>query len=89
MITEKDIEHIAELADIGISKDEVPEFTHQLNVILEHLSILDAVEGEGAPASGTANVFREDEPRPSIPQEAVLANAGSTEDGFIKAPRVM
>lgn len=89
MITEKDIEHIAGLADIGISNDEVPEFTHQLNAILEYLGILDTVEDENTPASGTANVFREDEPRPSLPQEAVLANAGSTEDGFIKAPRVM
>ncbi|MFW5638359.1 MAG: Asp-tRNA(Asn)/Glu-tRNA(Gln) amidotransferase subunit GatC [Methanoculleus sp.] len=89
MITEKDIEHIAGLADIGISNDEVPEFTHQLNAILEYLGILDTVEDESTPASGAANVFREDEPRPSLPQEAVLANAGSTEDGFIKAPRVM
>lgn len=89
MITESDIEHIAELADIGISKDEVPEFTLQFNAILEYFEVLDAVEGEDAPAAGTTNVFREDEPRPSLPQEAVLANAGSTEDGFIKAPRVM
>lgn len=89
MITESDIEHIAELADIGISKDKVPEFTLQFNAILEYFEVLDSVEGEGAPAAGTTNVFREDEPRPSLPQEAVLANAGSTEDGFIKAPRVM
>lgn len=89
MITESDIEHISELADIGISKGEVPEFTHQFNAILEYLSIIESVEGEGAPAAGAANLFREDEPRPCLPQEAVLANAGSTENGFIKAPRVM
>ncbi|HOB18825.1 MAG TPA: Asp-tRNA(Asn)/Glu-tRNA(Gln) amidotransferase subunit GatC [Candidatus Methanoculleus thermohydrogenotrophicum] len=89
MITENDIEHIAELADIGISKDEVPEFTIQFNAILEYFAVLDTVEGEGVPDAGPTNVFREDEPRPSLPQEAVLANAGSTEDGFIKAPRVM
>ena len=88
MITEKDIEHIAGLADIGISNDEVPEFTHQLNAILEYLGILDTVEDESTPASGTANVFREDEPRPAS-AGSILANAGSTEDGFIKAPRVM
>ncbi len=89
MITESDIEHIAELADIGISRDEMPEFAHQFNAILEYFSIIESVEGIGAPAAGAANIFREDEPRPCLPQEAALANAGSTEGGFIKAPRVM
>ena len=81
MITESDIEHIAELADIGISRDEMPEFAHQFNAILEYFSIIENVEGEGAPITGAANAFREDEPRPCLPQEAVLANAGSTENG--------
>ena len=89
MITESDIEHIAELADIGISKDEVPEFTTQFNAILDYFEVLDTVEGESAPDAGAVNVFRDDEPRPGLSQEEVLANAGSTEDGFIKAPRVM
>ena len=89
MITERDIEHIAELADIGISKEEISEFTSQFNAILEYFEVLDTLEGESAPESGTVNVFREDEPWPSLPQEKVLENAGSTENGFIKAPRVM
>jgi len=89
MITESDIERIAELADIGISKDEVPEFTIQFNAILEYFEVLDTVEGEGAQDTRAVNVFRDDEPEASLSQEEVLTNAGSTEDGFIKAPRVM
>jgi aspartyl-tRNA(Asn)/glutamyl-tRNA(Gln) amidotransferase subunit C len=89
MITEKEIEHIAELADIRISKEEISEFTSQFNAILDYFEILNTVEGESAPESGMVNVFREDEPRPSLPQKKVLENAGSTENGFIKAPRVM
>ena len=89
MITESDIEHIAELADIGISKDEVPEFTTQFNAILDYFEVLDTVEGESAPVVGITNVFREDEPRPCLTQEAAIGNAGSIENGFIKAPRVM
>ena len=89
MITESDIEHIAELADIGISKDEVPEFTTQFNAILDYFEVLDTVEGISAPDAGIVNVFRDDEPRPGLSQEEALANAGSTENGFIKAPRVM
>nr|WP_303714367.1 Asp-tRNA(Asn)/Glu-tRNA(Gln) amidotransferase subunit GatC [Methanoculleus marisnigri] len=89
MVTESDIEHIAELADIGISRDEVPEFTTQFNAILDYFEVLDTVQGKSAPTAGIINVFREDEPRPGLTQDAALANAGSTEDGFIKAPRVM
>ncbi len=89
MVTESDIEHIAELADIGISRDEVPEFTTQFNAILDYFEVLDTVKGESAPADGIRNVFRDDEPRPCLSQEEALANAGSTEDGFIRAPRVM
>ena len=70
MVTESDIEHIAELADIGISRDEVPEFTRQFNAILEYFEILDTVEGESAPAGGITNAFRDDEPRPCLSQEA-------------------
>ena len=89
MITESDIEHIAELADIGISRDEVPEFTRQFNAIIEYFKVLDAVEDENAPDTRAVNVFRDDEPQPCLSQEEALANAGSTENGFIKAPRVM
>lgn len=89
MITENDIEHIAELADIGISKDEVPAFTTQFNAILDYFEVLDTVEGKSAPDAGIVNVFRDDEIQPGLSQEEALANAGSTEDGFIKAPRVM
>jgi aspartyl-tRNA(Asn)/glutamyl-tRNA(Gln) amidotransferase subunit C len=89
MVSETDIEHIAQLADIGIAKDEVPAFTSQFNAILDYFDILDAVQGEETLTAERANVFREDKVAPSLPQEAVLANAGSTEDGFIKAPRVM
>ncbi|WP_332449644.1 Asp-tRNA(Asn)/Glu-tRNA(Gln) amidotransferase subunit GatC [Methanoculleus sp.] len=89
MVSERDIEHIAELADIGISKDEVPEFTTQFNAIIDYFEVLDTVEGESAPATVITNVFREDEPRPCLSQEEALVNAGSTENGFIRAPRVM
>lgn len=89
MITERDIEHIAELADVGISRDEVPEFTRQFNAIIEYFEVLDTVEGESAPDAGTVNVLRDDEPQPCLSQEEALANAGLTEDGYIKAPRVM
>jgi aspartyl-tRNA(Asn)/glutamyl-tRNA(Gln) amidotransferase subunit C len=89
MVTEKDVQHIAELADVGISPEELGTFTHQFNAILEYFDILDRVEGSGQGERDLYNVLREDEIEPSLSQEDVLKNAPFREDGFIKAPRVM
>jgi aspartyl-tRNA(Asn)/glutamyl-tRNA(Gln) amidotransferase subunit C len=89
MVTEQDVQHIAELADVGISQEELGTFTHQFNAILEYFDILDRVEGKGPVARDLFNVLREDEVEPSLTQEEVLRNAPAKEDGFIKAPRVM
>jgi aspartyl-tRNA(Asn)/glutamyl-tRNA(Gln) amidotransferase subunit C len=89
MVTEKDVQHIAELADVGISPEELGTFTHQFNAILEYFDILDRVKGTGRAERDIYNVLREDEIEPSLPQDDVLKNAPFKEDGFIKAPRVM
>jgi aspartyl-tRNA(Asn)/glutamyl-tRNA(Gln) amidotransferase subunit C len=89
MVTEKDVQHIAELADVGISPEELGTFTQQFNAILEYFDILDRVEGSGQGERDLYNVLREDEVEPSLSQEDVLKNAPFREDGFIKAPRVM
>lgn len=89
MVIEKEVSHIAELADVGISPDELGTFTHQFNAILDYFDILDQVRGEGGITWDLSNVMRDDETEPSLPQEDVLRNAAAQEDGFIKAPRVM
>jgi aspartyl-tRNA(Asn)/glutamyl-tRNA(Gln) amidotransferase subunit C len=89
MVTEKDVHHIAGLADIGIDAGELDTFTAQFNAILDYFDVLDRVQGDGAGARDLINVMREDVVEPSLPQEEVLRNAAAQEDGFIKAPRVM
>ncbi|OPY38251.1 MAG: aspartyl/glutamyl-tRNA amidotransferase subunit C [Methanoregula sp. PtaU1.Bin051] len=89
MVTEKDVEHIADLADIGMDSGELAPFTQQFNAIIDYFDILDRVKGEESGVRDLYNVMREDDPRPSLPQKDVLSNAPASEDGFIKAPRVM
>ena len=89
MVSENDVQHIAELADVGISSDQLGSFTHQFNAIIEYFDILDRVEGKEAVTHELYNILREDVVEPSLPQEEVLRNAPAREDGFIKAPRVM
>lgn len=89
MVTEQDVQHIAELADIGIDAGELGTFTAQFNAILDYFDVLDRVQGDGAGARDLINVMREDVVEPSLPQEDVLRNAPAQEGGFIRAPRVM
>jgi len=89
MVTEKEVQHIAGLADIGIDTGELGAFTSRFNEILDYFDVLDRVQGEGPASCDLSNVMREDIVEPSLPQEEVLKNAAAQEDGFIKAPRVM
>jgi aspartyl-tRNA(Asn)/glutamyl-tRNA(Gln) amidotransferase subunit C len=89
MVSEHEVQHIAELADIGINTDELGIFTHQFNAILDYFDTLDLVRGDQGAKDDIVNVMREDAIEPSLLQEDVLKNAPAQEDGFIKAPRVM
>lgn len=89
MVSEKEVLHIAELADIGIDKEELAEFTGRFNEILDYFGILDRVRESGPREADTVNVFREDTVEPSLTRDEVLAGAREKEDGFFKAPRVM
>ncbi len=89
MVTEKEVEHIAELADIGINTVELGTFTHQFNAILDYFDVLDQVKGDTTVTRDLTNIMREDIVEPSLPRDEVLKNAPAQEDGFIKAPRVM
>ena len=89
MVSERDVAHIAELADIGIDKEELEEFTGRFNEILEYFDILDKVEGGEPREADLVNIFREDMVESSLPTDEVLANTREKEDGFFRAPRVM
>ena len=87
MVTEKDVEHIGELADIGIDTAELATFTGQFNAIVDYFDVLDRVQGNGTVARDLYNVLRDDVVETSLSQDEATRNAGAREDGFIKAPR--
>ncbi len=92
-LTRDEVLHIAALARLGLSDDEVARLQGQLSAILDYFERLKSVDTEGlAPTSHSVplvNVLREDEPHPSLSCEAVLGNAPRHEDGFIKVRKVL
>ena len=88
-----EVERIAKLARIGLKPEEVANMAVELGQIVEFIEQLQAVElGGVAPTdqvTGLIDVWREDEVKPSMDREALLANAPAQRDGYIVVKRVM
>jgi len=92
-LTISEVEHIAELAKLGLSEEEKRTFQGQLSAILEHFETLQEVDTSAIPPTATVlplrNVMREDEVRPSLPPELVLANAPEREENSFRVQAVL
>ena len=91
-ITRDEVLHVAKLARLALSEEEVERFRGQLSAILEAVGKVSELDLEGVPATShpldLLNVLAEDEPRPCLPREEALANAPDPEDGFFGVPAV-
>lgn len=89
----KDVAHVAKLARLALSDDELNLYREQLSRILDHAGRVTALETEDvAPTShpvALANVFREDEVIAPLTQAEVLANAPLEEAGHFRVPRIL
>jgi aspartyl-tRNA(Asn)/glutamyl-tRNA(Gln) amidotransferase subunit C len=89
-ISREEVLHVAKLARLELTEDEVERLSTQLSAILEavgKVSELDlsSVEPTAHPLD-LVNVWAEDEPRPSLPVEDALANAPEREGSFFRVP---
>ena len=89
-IEREDVLHVAELARLALTEEELDRLGAQLGAILEavgKVSELDLsdVEPTSHPLD-LVNVWAEDEPRPSLPLEDALRNAPSAEAGAFRTP---
>ena len=78
-LTREEVLHIAQLARVGLSEEDVATFQEQLSEILDHFETLKALDTEGVEPTAyplaLESVMRSDEVRPSLPRDEVLANA--------------
>ncbi|SRR5690606_3989954 len=92
-VTKKDVEHIAELARLKFTEQELENFTHDMNEILSYVEKLNELDTEKVeplshPVEGI-NAFREDVVKPSTSTEDALKNAPAKDDQFFKVPKVI
>jgi len=90
MIDRQQVLHVAKLARLRLSEEEVERMAGELSGILDHVGRIGELElDDVAPTSHVIdleNVLRPDEPRPSWPREVVLEQAPDPADGAFRVP---
>jgi aspartyl-tRNA(Asn)/glutamyl-tRNA(Gln) amidotransferase subunit C len=91
-ISREEIKHVARLAELEFSEEQISKLAPQLDRILEHVARIGAVNTENVAPTAHAvkmnNVFREDVPRDSVPHKVAVKNAPRQEEGGFKVPRI-
>jgi aspartyl-tRNA(Asn)/glutamyl-tRNA(Gln) amidotransferase subunit C len=84
-LTHTDTTHIARLARLALTEEELAHYQEQLSAILDYAARLNVLDLSGVPAALPAatggNVLRDDVVTPSLPPEDVLFNAAATAEG--------
>ena len=87
-LSRDDVAHVALLARLGLSDDEMERYGTQLDAILRAIDKLNEVDtstvAETAQVGGLVNVWRDDVQQPSIGAERALANAPDSDDGLFR-----
>jgi aspartyl-tRNA(Asn)/glutamyl-tRNA(Gln) amidotransferase subunit C len=92
-ITRDDVAHVARLARLELTDDELGIFTEQLAKVLDHARDVEALDVGDVPPTAhpipLQNVLRADVPTKTLDRDAVLAAAPSVEDGQFRVPPVL
>ena len=92
-LSRADVEHVAHLARLGLTDAELGRLEGELNHILDQYAILAELPTDDIPPTAQTieleNILRDDVTRPSLPRDAVLANAKEHDGAFIVVPPIL
>ncbi len=92
-ISASDVAHVARLARLELTGEELDRFTGQLGAVLEHARDVEALDVAGVPPTAhplpLVNVLRDDVVTPSLDRDEVLAQAPSVESHRFRVPRIL
>jgi aspartyl-tRNA(Asn)/glutamyl-tRNA(Gln) amidotransferase subunit C len=92
-ITRAEVQHVARLARLGLSDEEMDRLASELDHILDAMQVLRQLDTSAIPPTAQViplrNVMRDDAPRPSWPIADIVRNAPATRDGQFLVPPVL
>jgi len=93
MISKEEVQHVARLARLHLSDEELERMREQLDAILAYVDKLRELDVEGVEPTSHAvplvNVMRDDAVTPCLSQDAALANAPDRAGEFFRVPRII
>ena len=93
LISRDDVAHVARLARLDVTDEELDQFAEQLAAVLEHAADLATLDTAGVPPTAhpfsLVNVLRDDVVGRSLDRDEVLAMAPAAEDGRFRVPRIL
>jgi aspartyl-tRNA(Asn)/glutamyl-tRNA(Gln) amidotransferase subunit C len=92
-LSSEQVLHIARLARVALTPEEVERYAEQLSNILDHFAALSSVDTDGVEPTAhplpLANVMRADDVQPSLSRSDALANAPEQEEGYVRVRAVL
>ena len=100
-VTLDEVRHVAQLANLELTADELPHMQRDLNAVLGYIAQLNELDTAGVPAMAQVGemlgnavypdgeTLRQDKVRPSLDRTAVMASAPETDGKFFKVPKVI
>ena len=92
-ISRDEVAHLARLARLALTEDELEQYAGQLDAIIGHVSQIQAVDVTGVEPTGNplkdVNVFRPDVVQPCLTQAEAVAEAPKAVDGRFAVPRIL
>lgn len=92
-ISREDVAHVAQLARLRLTDEELDTYTSQLAAVLDHAADVEALELDGVEPmihpEDLVNVLRADEVAPTLDRDEVLSQAPSVEDGQFRVPQIL
>jgi len=92
-LTKEEVEHIAELARLTLTDEEIAHYSEQLSAILDYFASLQELDTTDIPPTSSVlsarSVLRPDEPRPGLSKEDLLRNAPEAEADQFRVPPVL
>jgi aspartyl-tRNA(Asn)/glutamyl-tRNA(Gln) amidotransferase subunit C len=93
VLSRRDVEHVAHLARLGLTDDELSMLEGQLNHIVDQYGVLATLDTDAIPPTAQTidleNILRDDVARPSLPAEAALRGAPERSGDYFVVPAII
>ena len=93
IITPKEVEHVARLANLELNKEDKNQYTNQLNTILDYFKKLNELDTKNVQPTAyimdMPNLLNEDKVEPSLSQKTVISMSNNNKKGYFRVPKIM